>query len=279
VWVRDWEHVGTETVLRAAPLPHARLTTAVLLFRAVPGADPRDLLDGTTNVLSTRDAGVLRYAAGRPPWRDIPLAWDRLYALVSNARQVLGATAQLDADTRTALARDAVRDEARAYLLPSGAEGWWAEPGCAASTVGPDRVHAEDLGGARVAFPGDDPVARDLAGRLVARADAELASLVGGVPGGGARAVPLTAERYRTELVAGVDLAFIARIPSRPLDPCRAVAGLAASAPWLAQTPGTITANAVAPLVETRGYLLVRGIPVVHLDWDGGAWLLGDRRP
>ena len=66
-------------------------------------------------------------------------------------------------------------------------------------------------------------------------------------------------------------------LPSSPSTSARA--RLAASAPWLAQTPGAITANAVAPLVETRGYLLVRGIPVVHLDWDGGAWLLGDRQP
>ncbi len=279
VWVRDWEQDGTDTVLRAAPLPHARLTMPVLLFRAAPGADPRDLMDATADVLITRDAGVLRYAAGRPPWHDIPLAWDRLYALLSATRQVLGATTQLDADTRAALAHDAVRDEARPVPFPSGAEGWWTESGCAAHTVGPDRIHAEDIAGARVAFPRDDPVARDLAGRLVARADAELATLVGGDPGIRPRAVPLDAERYRDQLVAGVGLAFIARLPSRPLDPCRAVASLAASAPWLTQAPGSLSASAVVPLVETRGYLLVRDVPVVRLDWDGGVRLLGGSRP
>jgi len=270
VWVRGWEWNGHDSLLLAGPTPTAPPHTPVLAFRLAHGADPRDLLDGRVEVLATRDAGVRHYAAARPEWQVLPLAWDRLYALVSPVRSDATVTTQLDSDSRAALARDAVRAEAR----PFAGSRWWADSTC--GLPGPAALGAPaivvDRG--RVAFPATDPVAADLAGRLVARADAELSTLLGSPPMRRLRATPLVPPADSTQLAAGAALVFVLTLPTSPLDPCRAIVKLAASAPWLRDTSGAIPAAAVAPLVETRGYLLLRAIPLVQMEADGGARLV-----
>jgi hypothetical protein len=277
VWARDWEADGRDSVLRAIPLRDAPASTPVLLFRHGSGSDPRDFIDSGADVLPTREGGVLRYAAARPGWRVVPLVWDRLYALLSPARVSATVTAELDADTRAAFARDAVREEARPAEAPPDGREWWETAGCDVATPGgTDAGVAEQV---RVAFSRDDPVARDLAARLVARADVELALLVGDLPASRPRAAPLGLTTYRAQLAAGAGLAFVAALPLRPLDHCRAIADLLASAPWLAGTSGAVAHGAVAPLVETRGYLLLRTGIAARLDGDGGARLVPEWLP
>jgi hypothetical protein len=277
VWVRDWEVNGADSVLWALPLPDAPPATPTLRFGRTASTDPRDLIDSGADALLTRDAGVLRYADGRPAWRTVPLAWDRLYSILSPARLRHGVTAQLGADTRAALARDAVRADAQPYGPRAETADWWQTPDCGVET--PIDVSVADGDAARVAFPAHDQVADDLAGRFVARADAELATLVGATVAPHPRAAPLDAPAFRAQLAAGTALVFIAPLPLRPLDPCRAIADLVASAPWLANATGTLIHGAVVPLVETRGYLLLRNGIAASLDADGGARLIPERRP
>ncbi len=266
VWLREWTRSGSDSVLRAQPVPAAPAGTPVLEFRAALGADPRDLLDGDADVLVARDPAVQRYAAGRGDWRAVPLPWDRVAVLLSPARLALGVTAQLERQDRLALARDAVRVDARAPEEPA----WWAVPGCAAPPAAPRSGPLVP----RVVFSRDDAVARDLADRLVARADVELAALVGASPPLAPRTAGLDPAAFAAALVAGRDLAFIVSLPSAPPDPCRAVAALLLRAPWLAAPEGALPPGAPVPLVETRGSLLLRGTVSAQADRDGGIRLV-----
>lgn len=266
VWLREWTRSGADSLLRAQPVPAAPAGTPVLEFRAALGADPRDLLDGDADVLVARDPAVQRYAAGRGDWRVVPLPWDRVAVLLSPARMAPGIATQLERQDRLALARDAVRAEARAPEEPD----WWSAGSCggppaAAPPSGPFAP--------RVVFPRDDAVARDLADRLVARADVELAALVGATTPLAPRTAGVDSAAFAAALAAGRDLAFVVALPSAPPDPCRAAAALRLRAPWLAGPDGTLPPNALVPLVETRSSLLLRGPVFIQTDRDGGVRL------
>jgi hypothetical protein len=274
LWTRGWEGTGSGRVLRAAPTPDAPEGTPAVEFRVARAPDPRDVLDQPVDIMVTRDAGVVRYAAGAGDWRVTPLPWDRVYVLASAVRIRSGTTVQLTPDDQAALARDAVRDDARA---PGTARSWWAtscqaeaEEPTATGSPGPDRRGL-------VIAPADDRVAADLVARLVARADAELADLLG-ERGAAVRAGAADRSEYAARLAAGDAGAYVIPLPASPLDPCRAAATLRALAPWLAPT-GAVAAEALAPLVETRAHLLLRDGPMVGLDHDGGVRLVPERRP
>jgi hypothetical protein len=267
VWLGDWTRAGADSMLRALPAPTAPDGTPVIELRTVVGIDPRDLLDGGASLLLTRDPTVQRYAAERADWRVVPLPWDRVYVLLSPARVSARITAQLDQADRLALARDAVRSEARG----AAASAWWADRSCEPL---PARVPAAPAG-ARVAFPRGDAVARDLAERLVARADDELTVLLGEVPPS-VRTTGLDDAALRAALAGGGELAFVLPLPGAPADGCRAIAGLLARAPWLSAGDGSL-ADAVVPLVETRSNLLLRAPAEVRVDRDGGVHLTPPR--
>jgi len=264
VWIAGWEPADAPRVLRARPVPHAPDGTPVVEFRAAAHRDPRDMLDGDVDVMITREAGVMRYAAGRGDWRVVPLPWDRVYVLASPVRIRSGTSSRLDADAQAALARDAVRDEARA---PERADaGWWAIR-CANDVPEPAAGAARPAAGSSaVVAPAGDRVAGDLVARLVARADHELTDLLGARPAGTRAAAPEAAE-FATQFAAGQAAAFVLPLPARPLDRCRAAADLRTRAPWLAAS-GSVVADALVPLVETRAYLLLRQAPAVTLGHD-----------
>jgi hypothetical protein len=266
VWLGEWTRVGADSLLLARPTPNAPAGTPVLEFRPAAGRDPRDLLDGDADALVTRDPAVRRYADGRGDWRVVPLPWDRVYVLLSPARLAAGVTAQLDREQRVALARDAVRAEARA----PGEPGWWTDRSCEPL---PARFRAAPAGAeARVVFTRDDAVARDLADRLVARADGDLASVVGEAPRS-VRTAGLDLAAFGAALAAGGEFTFVVALPRAPGDGCGATAALLARAPWLSASDGSVAA-AVVPLVETRSYLLLRGAIAAALDRDGGVRLV-----
>lgn len=274
LWTRAWEDGAAGRVLRAAPTPFAPPGTPVLEFHVAEPTDPRDVLDQAIDAVVTRDAGAVRYGAGRGDWRDLPLPWDRTYVLASLLRLRTGTTAQLDSASRAAWARDAVRDDARAPA--SGA--WWVGSDCPLDAPGVTSGRQEPL--ARhpwIIVPDDDRVATDLGARLVARADAELAALLG-VRLDTLRAEPVPQARFRSQLAAGLAPAFVFSLPAHPLDACRAVAHLRARAPWL-NPPHGRSADVLVPLVETRAHLLLRGVPGVEVDRDGGVRLVSGRRP
>ena len=256
-------------------------------FRVAPSVDPRDLLDEQVDLLVSSDPSVLAYASTLPDFTAVPLPWLRTHVLLSPARgpshQGAPARSALAPATRQALAADAVRAEAR------GAEGpfWWeASAGCSAlPPTGRARSAAsrERDVRARVVFRVSDPVAGDLAERLVGLAAFDDPNTTGLIetlfPAGAAPLLSagLDDAAFDAALASGRDRGYVVGFDRRPLDPCQQLRALAARAGWLAQ-PGGTPGTAVVPLVDTRTRAVVRrGRAGLTVDWDGGLVLAGVR--
>ena len=119
----------------------------VLHFTPNLAADARDLLDAGADLVVTRDDRALAYARSRADLLPVPLAWDRIYLLVSPAALAVGSL------------RDAVRADARPPVPPF----WWTGDSLCA-----DGFNGTNQGRTRLVIPAGDPVARDLATRVAA---------------------------------------------------------------------------------------------------------------
>jgi hypothetical protein len=246
---------------RAEPAP-------VLDFRSVPAADARDVLDGGADLLVTSVPDVVDYAATRPDFASVPVPWERTYVLLAPARAGHADAPPADTAFRAALARDAVRTEARAAAGPF----WWDDACGAAETAAP--TSREQGTSHRVVYPRGDHVARDLADRLVALAAigergpggaASLASIIPVERDDGTRliATGLEPRAFAAALHSGRDAAYVIGVPRRVLARCADARALAERVPWLA--PRTIV-----PLVDTRSRLIARRtVGGVSVDWDG----------
>jgi len=203
-----------------------------------PPRDLRDAMDAGADIVVTDDPGTLAYAAQRPGYASLPLPWSRTYALVLTAPAESAAV--VAPGFREALARDAVRVDARAVAGAS------TLPACSAA---PPASSSPARTGARIAYPAADATARDLAARLAALGTA------------GARAIlPLEDDAFLAALRAGREAAYVLALP-RTLAPCEDL-----------PLPG---GAAVLPLVDTRAHALVRrGAPPMTVDWDGTLRLL-----
>ncbi|HEX6964772.1 MAG TPA: ABC transporter substrate-binding protein [Gemmatimonadaceae bacterium] len=271
--------------LRASSAAHA----PVLQFRTRSGMDARDLLDNGIDVLRTNAPAVLDYAATRQDFSSSPLPWDRTYVLLSPARDGLSGV-HADSTFRDALARDAVRGDAR------GSEGpyWWDDTSACTEAM-TARSTPTSVGMRRIVYPRGDRVARDLADRLVALAAldsssapraAMLASLVPGIAARDARVIAagLPPAEFTAELGRGRDLAYVLPVPRRALAPCEQARSLIAAIGWAlpgidrnvvppsSTSAATLPAlgRALVPLIDTRSSLIVRrGVGNVVVDWDG----------
>ena len=207
----------------------------------LPVGDLRDAIDGGTDLVHTSDPDLLAYASQRPGLTTIPLPWYRAYLLLL-PRGSAGVGAAIPPDTssfREALARDAVRADARA----AEPMGWWAQAGgCRRDPVPVARRPPTDA----IVYRSADRVARDLADRIVA-----LAAL----PSLAARG--LDDDSFRSALLAGSARAFMIAAPVHAAVPCRE------SAAWPPDA-------AAVPLIETRPHaILRRGAPALAVEWDG----------
>lgn len=244
--------------------------TAVLTrFVVAPGRDGRDFLDDGADLLLTRDARTLSYAATLPQFMAVPLAWQRTEVLLVPGRS--RDSNSLSEEARQALAREAVRGEAR------GAQGpfWWQTPLDCSQEFTPSRPAASTNG--RVVYDSGDNAARDLAERLVGlvRASGPRAAVLDALlPGPGRtyqRAAGLTGDALATALRRGDDAAYIVTL-ERALDPCRETQVLSKEVGWL--DPATIV-----PLVDTRLQAIMRrGRSGVTAEWDGGLLLMDGQK-
>ncbi len=197
---------------------------------------------------------------------------------------------------REALARDAVRAEARGARSPF----WWedvagcrvsVQPAAASRAVSGARARAES-GRRRIVYNRDDPTARDLAERMVALAGSTgsdvqpsdaLSFLRFEFFEGDARLVAagLGREEFAAALDAGDESAYILALPRRALDRCQQVQALVGAADWLAAgaagAAGELGLSLVlAPLVDTRSRAIVRrGLSGLMASWDGTVFLGG----
>ncbi len=260
----------------------------VLAIRSAAGRDARDLLEAEIDLAVTSDPAVIDYGATRPAYRTLPLPWDRTYLLLSTTRtrELLGGEEagegrgdELPSELTAALARDAVRGDARGHRSP----GWWHESAAcraAGAGVGLPPVPAgayRRSGTRRIIYSEGDGVARALAERIVALASAGPASasaraLAAVVPGlleeGALLAAGLDLAEYEASLRLGDDFAYVLGVPRRAIDVCYETAALSRRAEWLAV--GRIDlAAAVIPLVDTRRYIIARRDRLaLTLDWD-----------
>ncbi|MCL7926382.1 MAG: ABC transporter substrate-binding protein [marine benthic group bacterium] len=243
----------------------------VLRFYAGRSADPRGLLDAGEDLLVTEDPAVLAYAATLPAVEALPLPWDRRYALL-----VEGWPAEPNADSaeralREALARDAVRAEARASEMPAPAGAASAcESVAAPAALGvQDGIPVPPRSGAtaQIIYPREDRTARELAERLVAlaavRPGLTVPAWVTGLPevAGG-----LSDEAFAAALGRRSEAAFVLAVPRESSLPC---------ALQLEPGPGRV----LRPLVDARRrVIVVDDVAGLAVDGDGTLLLFGAGR-
>jgi hypothetical protein len=208
-------------------------------FRVEPGTDPRDAIDAGADLIVTRDPAITEYVSSRSEFRRLPLPWSRTYVLVQPGSSK-GVDLVLDDSLQKSLAHDVVRADAR----PAQGPLWW-ESATSCRTRGFSGVARPTS--SRVVYPAGDPVARDLAQRIVALL----------APGTKLSSAPLGSADLARALLAGSERAFVLSLPIFPLAPCLELAGVA---PDLR----------IQPLVDTRATaILRRGSPPLTADWDG----------
>ena len=258
--------------------------------RAAP-REARDLLEGRVDMLVTRDPAIVDYADGRDEIETIALPWDVTYLLLAPARAqavVRGADLPvIPRDVLDALARDAVTAEARGFA----SKAWWHDlDGCG------DLADAFEHWSPRISatlsrqvlYDSSDPIARDLARRVVSLsamdpdASAEAAALLAAVPDGGEggrlAARGMSANDLATRLWDGKDFAYIVAVPHRPADRCYAGRSLTHRAPWLTVAEDEF-GEAIVPLVDARRYVVARRARLgLSVDWLGNVLVTGGPR-
>jgi hypothetical protein len=195
----------------------------VLRFATHAAADARDPLDGGADLVVTRDQRAIAYARSRADLLPVPLAWDRTYVLVAPSA------------IPVASVRDAVRGDARTPVAPF----WWAD----GTLCTAHKFNGTNQQRTRLLIPAGDPVARDLAARIVAA-----------TPG---------------LVVAAADSASFARAMDRGMDAGYLVA-LPRPAPAACPVTPWPARWTVTPPAETRPYaILRRGAVRISADADG----------
>jgi hypothetical protein len=211
---------------------------AILVIASAGTRDLRDALDAGADLVVSGDPQVIDYAARTSDFNTYPMPWDRTYALLQHpGAQVVSPT--LDSTLKLSLVRDVVQTDAR----PSASRYWWNSSPCSVevSMIGTTPT------GSRIVYQQTDPVARQLAERMVAVANdrSPLSALASD---------PL---RFAVELDRGADRGYIVAIPLQSASPCRQ------SSQWTGR-------GRLYPLIDTRQHAIVRrGSPALTVDWDG----------
>lgn len=217
---------------------------AQFAFRRPASGDLRDALDGGADIVRTGDPELADYARTRADFTVHALPWARTYVLVvPSGREPPGALVSDDpAAARTALARDAVRADARGAEPPY----WWeAERDCPSAGDDVPPPPPGNLSDA-VVYPAGDAIAEGLAGRIVALSD-DARTTAAGIAD---RVMPAA-------LRAASARAYVVPVSRTPLVPCRV----------LATWPAGATA---VPLIDTRLTAIVRkGVLPLTVDFDG----------
>jgi hypothetical protein len=231
----------------------------VLELPIAEGDDLRDVLEtGVTeangrrpDVLVTIDAAVIAYAERRGEHVSVALPWSATYALVP-AMSTAGPPPSRE--QRDALARDAVTSDARGAEEPFA---WLADTACAEPLTAPGRAAVPV-----VVYPTGDPIARQLAERVVALAGVA-------APASWLASLTATGDARGTPRAPGASRAPPLRVSPVPSDSVRAMLAsgrvIAAVMP-IARDPrtrcgtrdGRRAPRGALPLVDSRAHALVR---------------------
>lgn len=226
---------------------------SVIEVRDAGELDTRDLIDSGIDLLIAGDPRVLDYARSQPQLESTPLPWDRTYVLLRTRPSLTEMTA-LATESRNALARDAVRREARGASYPF----WWQElENCSERPSALPIEAARPDTSQRIVYDDSDPTAGDLATRLVALSNSD----------DGRRdfgpdlprqliATARTSANLARALGTGSDYGYVVTLPRLVVDACVVAVDLLATAPWLnAIVP---LSRAIIPLVDTRQWVIAR---------------------
>jgi hypothetical protein len=265
----------------------------VIQFLEASVSDTRDLLDDRADIMITSDPAVIEYAASRPGLDTIALPWDKTYVILSTSRiQDLregGDVGTLSFELLDSFAQDAVRTDARGHRSPS----WWDNlRSCNEPPVDtpelrtlPRVVHSTSSPH-RIVYALNDPVARDLAERVVALStsdpdaspeaeelDSAIPGLFGGVPG--TITEGLTMDELMVRIRTGKEFAYVVPVPLQPFDRCYEARKLIDQAPWLAIENVNLSA-ALVPLVDTRRYVIAGQDGIgLWTDWNANIFITG----
>jgi len=217
--------------------------------------DLRDLIDARADLVITRELRVVDYARSASGYRSVSLPWSRTYGLVVGTDSIGGSAWRDVSDAlRTDLAEDPFRPPRDRY--------WW--DGLSRCREANRSWVRDTARSDRLVYRGSDPVARDLAERLVALGSS-LPPHAGALRG--AIAAGLSDLAFERALAVGSDRGYIVELPTGVLDPCGAAFDVTRSIPWIdAEQVG----SAIIPLAEARFTALVRnGAGPFVLGWDG----------
>lgn len=235
-----------------------------------PLPDPRDALDRSVGLLLARAPVTVAYARSLPHYAVRALDADRIYVVVAPSRR--GANA-------AAMPLDMLQEFGRRSVFGASVQSraaWWS-PTDACPPGSASQIPSGDL--AEVAYDQGDPMARDIAERLVALGRS--GSLDSVVPGLDRLATPLHAraydkDRFEEELATGASVAFVLPVARFPFETCTATHDLQRRMPW---TSTTDLEEVLVALVETGAFAITReGIGPVVVDWDRSVHLAIARR-
>jgi len=231
-----------------------------LVFRVVPGCDPRDLLGAGCDALVVRDRTHLAYFSGMPGIRLVPLPWDRIYLLLCPTTGDEAARVRWRGGwRRDDLAGNVVTATARAvddlfFIDPfEHSCAPLNDPLAGASASSPQwdpavfRIAANEI-----VFPADDGDGQRLAYRLAATAARQRAHT--GTTHGSAdrdpatdlpRATGLDRASFAFAVQGGLASAYVLPLQRRFASPCLQLSGLIRRARWLQDVARTnrITAD------------------------------------
>jgi hypothetical protein len=251
--------VDSQTGVMLSPIAAGAPRVAL---RRIGAASGRDAIDAGMDLVITGDMTAVSYAAARSDLSVAPLSWDRTYVLFRPHASATDSSGAATSEFGAALARDAVRADARAAQPPH----WWSNSQICHTTIAPAIASGEFS--RRVVYRRGDQTGRALAERLVALAAIDagaskasvLAHTVPELVAGGTRVTSagLSDDEFADALRSGTDLAYVAELSAFVASPCDAVAALMQAAPWLVVSAADSTprsaaiARGIVPLVDTR---------------------------
>ena len=277
----------------------ARPTWKNLTFRILPGTDPRDQVATDTDLILVRDMAAVDFYDDAPGFNPVPLPWTRLYLLVCppemNPR---GSGRWMNAAGKFDAGRDLTAVSARAWpeiVFPAGGNNDCPQLSGPVTGAGSARLDwnlaSKNLDQDVIAYPGDDPGAREMAHRL------------GALAGQPARTAALPEDSIEFALQWQMAGAFILPFDQQYPTGCLQMATLLGNAAWLqkaalaqagptsdslasadryAETRQEPPAEAltrlglVTPLGVSRSWLVVRGsLAGLELAFDGTPLLAG----
>jgi len=270
-----------------------------LAFRVLPGADPRDQVATDMDLILVRDMTAVSFFDDAPGFHAVPMPWTRLYLLICppemnphGSGRWMSAAGKMDAG------RDLTAVSARDWseiVFPAGGNTECPQLSGPVTGAGSARLDwnlaSKKLAPEVIAYPGEDPGARELAHRL------------GALAGQPARAVSLPEGSIEFALQWQMAGAFILPFDQQYPTGCLQLATLLGNAAWLQkaalnqterlsdslvsadinaepqrESPGEllIQQGLARPLGVSRSWLVVRGsLAGLKLAFDGTPLLAG----